>query len=137
VIQKHRIPASVRHIIPGGFVASLAILMIAAPFGVIPKYGLVVLAGTYGLCLAAASLVTAAHSRFILLPILPIVFACYHLSYGAGFLRGIWDFQIRRRSSPFAQKLTRTASKANSNPGGGRFVGGLTQGFKFKTRKKI
>jgi glycosyltransferase involved in cell wall biosynthesis len=49
VIQKHRLPASVRHIIPGTFVASLAILMISAPFGVIPKYGLVLLAGTYGL----------------------------------------------------------------------------------------
>ena len=117
VIQKHNLPASVRHLIPGTFVASLAILTLAAPFGVIPRYGLVLLAGTYSLCLAIASVVTAARSRLSLLPILPIVFACYHLSYGVGFLKGIWDFQVRGRASPFAEKLTRTASKANSPRG--------------------
>jgi len=29
---------------------------------------------------------------------LPAVFACYHLGYGYGFLRGIWDFILLRRT---------------------------------------
>jgi hypothetical protein len=29
---------------------------------------------------------------------LPAVFACYHIGYGYGFLRGIWDFVIVRRA---------------------------------------
>jgi len=120
VIQKHRLPASVRHVIPAGFVASLAILAAAAPFGTRPAYALGLLAGTYSLCLVAASITTAAHSRLSLLPILPVVFGCYHLSYGTGFLRGIWDFHLRRRSSPFAERLTRptglTASREGERP---------------------
>jgi hypothetical protein len=26
-----------------------------------------------------------------LIPVMPLVFACYHLPYGFGFLRGAWD----------------------------------------------
>jgi len=117
VIQKHSLPASVRHVIPGTFVASLATLILLTPFGAIPRYGLVLLAGTYTLCLAVASLVTAAQNRLSFLPILPIVFACYHLSYGIGFLKGIWDFRIRGRASPFAERLTRPdTSKGHGGP---------------------
>jgi succinoglycan biosynthesis protein ExoA len=119
VIQKHRLPASIRHIVPAGFLATLILLMLAAPFGAIPAYGLALLVGTYALCITIASVITAARTRFSLLPILPLVFACYHLSYGAGFLKGIWDFNIRKRASPFAEKLTRPMSPpaSRSRPG--------------------
>ena len=42
------------------------------------------------------------------LPFLPVVFAAYHLGYGAGFLYGIIDFIVLRRA-PDARmaKLTR------------------------------
>ena len=114
VIQKHRLPASIRHVIPAAFVASLVILAAASPFGVLPAYTLLALIATYGLGLAVASVVTAARSGLRFLPILPLVFACYHLSYGAGFLIGLWDFNIRGRSSPFAEKMTRPTSSVAS-----------------------
>jgi hypothetical protein len=28
---------------------------------------------------------------------LPVVVACYHFGYGYGFLRGLWNFVIRRK----------------------------------------
>lgn len=43
-----------------------------------------------------ASLHTAWRSRWRLLPLLPIVFGCFHFGYSLGFLRGLWDFVIRR-----------------------------------------
>jgi len=37
------------------------------------------------LCVACASVVTAAKTEWKLLPVLPLVFGCYHFGYGFGF----------------------------------------------------
>jgi len=108
VIQKHRLPASIRHLIPSGFITLLAFLTAIAPFGALPSYCLASLLATYGRCTVTASTIVAARHGVRLLPVLPAVFACYHLSYGIGFLRGIWDFLILGRASPFAKALTRS-----------------------------
>jgi len=100
VIQKHRIPASIRHIVPGCFV----LLLLALPmFSVrVPAAAAAwaVLAAIYIVCNLLASIVTAARTQFEFLVVLPIVFACYHLAYGCGFLRGYFDFVIFRRKPP-------------------------------------
>jgi succinoglycan biosynthesis protein ExoA len=108
VIQKHRLPASIRHLIPGVFVIALALLTAAAPFGALPAYGLGVLLATYILFTVTASVIVGARHGVRILPALPAVFVCYHLSYGLGFLRGIWDFFVLGRASVFAKTLTRT-----------------------------
>ena len=45
--------------------------------------------GVYALGASAAAVVSARASGWHLVPVLPIVFATYHVSYGAGFLLGL------------------------------------------------
>ncbi|HYG35806.1 MAG TPA: glycosyltransferase family 2 protein, partial [Clostridia bacterium] len=122
VIQKHKLPASIRHLVPGAFVVSLMLLF---PFSILtllfqsllgqvsvlsflPAMLMALLLGTYGMCVLGASIVTASKAGWNLVPILPIVFPCYHFGYGYGFVRGVWDFVIRRRkASASLQTLTR------------------------------
>jgi succinoglycan biosynthesis protein ExoA len=98
VIQKHKLPASVRHLIPSVFVLSLAVLALTAPWSGFAGRCLIALLGAYLLAILLASILTAARVGWALLPLLPAVFACYHLAYGLGFWRGIWDFVLFRRA---------------------------------------
>lgn len=102
VIQKHRLPSSPRHLVPGAFVLSLLMLASGSAVSAVPAWLLALQCGAYALAVAGASLLTAAKSEWKLLPLLPPVFACYHLGYGVGFLRGVWDFCIRRRPASVA-----------------------------------
>jgi glycosyltransferase involved in cell wall biosynthesis len=107
VIQKHRTPASWRHVVPGTFAALLllaAILSLCVPHAWV---GLALLVGVYLLGAGAAAFITAASAGWELLPVLPLVFACYHLGYGFGFLAGVWDFVLLRRASGRFVALTR------------------------------
>jgi glycosyltransferase involved in cell wall biosynthesis len=97
VIQKHKIPAAFRHLVPGLFVSSLAFLALVSLWWHSAALAWLGLAGMYGVCVVAASLLTAARREWRLFPLLPLVFACYHVAYGCGFLHGVWDFLIRRR----------------------------------------
>jgi len=118
VIQKHRLPAAIRHLIPAAFVGSLVILAAAAPFAKLPGYLLIALIGAYGMAAISAAAVSARQHGMRLLPVLPLVYACYHFSYGLGFLRGVWDFLIIGRASPFAKKLTRSSKPSETGKTG-------------------
>jgi hypothetical protein len=126
VIQKHRLPASWRHLIPGVFLLTLGLLSLlsACSFllsAVAPNrqlgslvtghwslVSLIALLSTYAVAMNTASLITAARTEWKLLPALPVVFACYHFGFGYGFLRGIWDFVIwSRKPNTNYQSLTR------------------------------
>lgn len=117
VIQKHKLPASWRHLVPGVFVFALLLLAVCSlvfALGSLPAVAFVSLAAlglsllAYTVALILASIQTASHSGWKLLSILPFVFACYHFGYGFGFVRGVWDFFIRRKSpSRWSTKLTR------------------------------
>ena len=99
VIRKHQLPASIRHVVPAIFVATLAILLL---LGAVwrPVWGAAAgLAGLYGLTVLLASLVTAVRIDWKLFPLLPLAFCCFHLGYGYGFLRGILDFMIFHNAS--------------------------------------
>ena len=109
VIQKHRLPASIRHLVPGGFVATLLALVALAPFFVFAR-GL--LAGALGLYLCAnlvASLITCRRpSLWKHLPVMLPVFAAYHFGYGWGFLRGVIDFfLLKTRGRKTFEQITR------------------------------
>ncbi|MBL9168113.1 MAG: glycosyltransferase family 2 protein [Verrucomicrobiales bacterium] len=133
VIQKHRIPASIRHLVPGTFVLALlglgalslslglgylllrlanmaagkgTELLFLGFAGVSAALGL--LLSVYFLAALAGSFLTAARSGWRLLPPLPVVFFCYHFSYGLGFLLGFLDFVIGKKGpSRWAGALTR------------------------------
>jgi glycosyltransferase involved in cell wall biosynthesis len=113
VIQKHKMPASWRHLVPSAFVFVFLVLSLAAPWWSVAIWMWLVLSGVYAICNILASILTAARHDWKLLSILPFVFACYHFAYGYGFLRGILDFIIlRRRPSLYFTRLTRSATKS-------------------------
>ena len=104
VIRKHRLPASWRHVVPGIFVLANLVLPLAAFASF--KFGAANLAWcstalwisevlAYAMASLAASVRTASREGWRLLPILPVVFLTYHISYGAGFLIGIGYFSVR------------------------------------------
>ena len=105
VIRKHRLPASWRHLVPGLFVLANVALPVGWAIGGLvgvawlaeAARGLwLAQAAAYGLALTAASVI-AARKEWGLLPLLPVVFATYHVSYGLGFLAGIGHFILRPR----------------------------------------
>jgi glycosyltransferase involved in cell wall biosynthesis len=110
VMKKHKIPASWRHLAPGGCLIAGAILLAAAALGSYPSAVLSMLAT--GLYVSAAILasVAAARSRgWSMLPLLPVVFATYHVSYGAGFLAGLvaWARRENVTAAPLFTRLSR------------------------------
>jgi succinoglycan biosynthesis protein ExoA len=111
VIQKHRLPASVRHLIPACFVLSLSVLPLVSLLWPMAVWGWLGLLGIYSLCNIAASVLTAVRQGLQFLPLLLLVFPSYHFGYGYGFVRGLWDSVILRRGpTPSYTKLTRTAT---------------------------
>lgn len=103
VIQKHKFPASIRHVVPGGFVFLLIFFLFLSLLWKPAGWMWFVLISMYVCCTMAASLLTAAKWGWRYLPILLLVFPCYQISYGFGFLCGIWDFLICRNrfTAPF------------------------------------
>jgi succinoglycan biosynthesis protein ExoA len=109
VIQKHKIPASVRHLIPSAFVFCLIVLPLMSPWWPIAGWGWLLLIGVYLASSLVASFLAVLHRDWRLFPLLPFVFACYHFGYGYGFLHGVWDFIVTGRGPGLSfSKLTRT-----------------------------
>lgn len=100
VIRKHKIPASIRHIVPGGFVLTLLLLAAASLFWPSALWGLTGVGGVYLGVILLASTLTARTYGWRLLPILPLAFATYHVGYGVGSVQGVLDFLVRRRAPP-------------------------------------
>ena len=122
VIRKHRLPASIRHVIPALFVAALLFGLAASvgfgfsalAFGFL--HGLAglsaaffaMLLGCYLIVSTLASVHAAARSRWRYFPVLPLIFGCLHLGYGVGSLEGIRDHVLRSGMGPEANaELTR------------------------------
>ena len=106
VFQKRGAIASVRQLIPAAFVLGLGASFAVAGATRRPAFALLV-AGPY----AVVSVVTsawAARRDPPTLPALPIAFATLHLSYGLGFLAGLWRWRhgfgkktiLRRAEAP-------------------------------------
>ena len=108
VIRKHRMPASWRHLVPAAFAGSLIMLSCAAPFVPQARALLTVLVLLYAACCLAASFWSCRQlDNFRYLPVMPLVFCSYHVPYGLGFLRGLWDASIRKNSAPAFSALIR------------------------------
>jgi len=118
VIQKHRIPASARHLIPACFLLLLIVLPLLALVWPYAGWSWLGLLGMYVTSSMAASLLTAARQEWKLLPIFPLAFASYHFGYGCGFLCGVWNFVIRRHAPDHAfTGLTRSSAYRISQRG--------------------
>ena len=99
VIQKHRLPASWRHVMPAVFVLTMMALLTTATVSAVARSVLVVVSTVYITCVVAASLAPVTRFDAKILPLLPLVFLCMHVGYGYGFLRGIIDFVVLRRAA--------------------------------------
>jgi hypothetical protein len=104
---KHGRTPAIRQYVPAVFIAGTAVLATAAlvtaivgaqPLATIVRDALLAVLGSYALLLIVGSVTTAAKYGWGLLPILPLTFASYHAGYGVGFLTGIYDFLIRKRT---------------------------------------
>lgn len=110
VIQKHRLPASFRHLVPGFYVFAMIVLALLAMLWPVAAWAWIGLFVSYAVCNVMASLLTARGNGMRLFPVLPVVFACYHFGYGFGFLRGICDFIILQRAPTVSfSRLTRSS----------------------------
>jgi succinoglycan biosynthesis protein ExoA len=98
VIRRHRLPASWRHLVPGAFVAALGISFLSwliseggghLGLAAVSKSLLSILLLSYAGCCVIAAFTSARSHGWSIFPILPAIFAAYHLSYGLGFLCGL------------------------------------------------
>jgi succinoglycan biosynthesis protein ExoA len=115
VIKKHRLPASIRHVIPAAFMAALSLSLLVGWFWRPALIAAIGLGGLYTLAVVAVSLFTACRTELKLFPVLPIVFGCFHIGYGYGFLRGFLDFVVMQKApaAGFVQ-LTRKERRSAS-----------------------
>lgn len=109
VMQKHRRPASLRHIVP---IAALILGLVLLMLGIFQPLAwslFLICAGMY----LTMSLIASVHAClksgiWRALPIMPLVFLLFHVGYAAGSLKGIFDFvMLRRGSSQSMKQLTR------------------------------
>jgi glycosyltransferase involved in cell wall biosynthesis len=114
VIRKHRLPASIRHVIPAAFVGALSSLLLVGwcwhP-ALVAAGGLAVV---YLVSVFAASLLTAYRTEKKLLPVLPLAFCCFQLGYGYGFLRGVLDFVVLQKAP--ATRFVQLTRKQRRSP---------------------
>ncbi len=114
VIRKHRMPASVRHVVPAAFVAALIALLLVGWFWRPALGAAIAVAGTYLVAVVLASLLIACRTEKKLFPVLPIAFCCFHLGYGYGFLRGFLDFVIFQKAP--ATRFVQLTRKQRRSP---------------------
>ncbi len=108
VMKKHGQAASLRHAVPGLFVALVAVLGLAALLGA-PAWPLAGLLALYGLAVGALTVALAAE-RFpggAALALVPPVIVVYHLGYGIGSLLGWFDVLRGARGRTRFASLTR------------------------------
>jgi hypothetical protein len=105
-------PASIRHLVPGSFVFSLIVMSSLSLFWPPALWISLGIGLVYLCCTVIASIITAAKHGWSYLPILPLVFACYHFGYGIGFIKGVIDFMILGRvPSDRFRTLTRSSAR--------------------------
>jgi len=97
VIQKHKLPASWRHLVPSIFILTIFVTFILGFFNPIFFYILGTIIGIYLIVSMFFSLRISLKKGLKYFIILPLVFGTLHFAYGFGFLKGIWDFVILKK----------------------------------------
>jgi len=98
VIQKHKIPSSIRHLIPGLFITVLAILTGLSFISTKCAYLLFSLLAFYLAIILTFSFISC-KKRPIYIPAVFAAIIVFHFSYGFGFLKGIFDFVIVKKQN--------------------------------------
>ncbi|MDO5290675.1 MAG: glycosyltransferase family 2 protein [Pseudomonadota bacterium] len=107
VLRKHGQPGSWRQLVPMVFVAACTLCVGVAPWFHAPLLALGLAYGVYVLAASVLAARAALPPRWPLLARLPAVMAAYHLGYGLGTWRGLWDAARGRQPAAQATRLTR------------------------------
>jgi len=92
VVQRHPRLVRLRHLIPALFVAGLIVTALLGFFRPLSALLFAFIVGSYLSLSFLFSLRIASKKGWQYLPILPLAFACLHVAYGAGFLKGLVQF---------------------------------------------
>ncbi|MGA0610329.1 glycosyltransferase family 2 protein [Caldimonas sp. KR1-144] len=107
VTRKHGRPASLRQLVPGAFVALMALLLVLGLVSPAAARGFAWLGWLYAFYALGASVSIARKAGWELLPMLPLVIVTTHGGYGLGTLRGWFDVITKRRPSAGFGVVTR------------------------------
>ncbi|MBK9576269.1 MAG: glycosyltransferase family 2 protein [Fibrobacteres bacterium] len=102
VNRKVGTPATLRQFVPPVFVLALTAFAATAPFHPVGIVGLVGVMSAYIAASLAATvqfLFSESGIRRSAALLLPLTFFSNHVAYGAGYLRGVWDFQLLKKAS--------------------------------------
>ena len=94
VLQKHPLQMRARQFAPLVLVVSLLTLSIASSFSPMASWALVAILGLYSLSLLAGTLSMARREHGWRVVLLPLAMSILHLSYGLGFLIGLFRFML-------------------------------------------
>ncbi|WAC06778.1 MAG: glycosyltransferase family 2 protein [Thermodesulfobacteriota bacterium] len=97
VLQKHNLSISFRHFVPAFLVASLVATATLSFFRPLFGYFFYGIFACYLSISFLFSLYISINNGIRYLPIMPIVFATLHLSYGTGFIKGLLDFLLLKK----------------------------------------
>jgi succinoglycan biosynthesis protein ExoA len=98
VLQKHPRQMQWRQFVPSVFVSGLiGALALSAAIGA--GWPIASAASVYGFANLLATVVACRRNGWMFLPLLPVTFAILHLSYGSGFLAGLFRFVARWKDS--------------------------------------
>jgi glycosyltransferase involved in cell wall biosynthesis len=117
VIRKHKLPGSVRHLVPVAFVSGHVLLLAGVVAGLVGDslllarvcgWSWIAMSSTYSLALLMASITAAKQSGWDTVTHLPLVFAIYHFSYGLGFSAGLLRYRGSRAQAGYVDESTFT-----------------------------
>ncbi len=97
VIQKHKFPASIRHLVPGLFVISIVMGTILSFYKGLGLIILVPLLLSYMPLLIYFSIKQSLKHKFYNFFLVASVFLILHFSYGTGFIKGLFNFYIYKK----------------------------------------
>lgn len=114
VTQKRKAVASLRQLIPGIFVFLLLALPLVSVGWEVAGWAWIGLVVVYLVSSLSVSVMIGAREGWRYVFILPLVFACYQVGYGAGWVRGFVDFIVLQRAPAEAySNLTRSSPSSD------------------------
>lgn len=99
VMQMHPKQMSLRQFIPFGFVSALIVFGILSIFFGIARWILFIILGLYIMANLAATIKAVQKTKITALPYIFVSFAILHISYGFGFILGLFAFRNRWREN--------------------------------------
>ncbi len=110
VLQLHPKQMSLRQFVPFVFVSSIIFFGVLSIFSVYARWMLLLILGLYFLAALTAAIKTVKETKIAAVPFVFLSFIILHVSYGLGFLAGLFAFRNRWRKEDEGSKTITDAS---------------------------